>query len=176
MKSNVIFKAADICTLPFENDSFDRVIVENVFEFIEDKNRGLSEIIRVTKPGGYIGVNSSFRHKKQTSEEKMMLDEMSKEIYKVGNFPFVLKEWEKLIKNYDLEDIQFLKPKITILSKLLDARGNFLKFKNTLIISYFSLLNKKFRKKIFILKNNFKAIKKDPSLGFQFFIFKKPLK
>ena len=46
--------------LPFEADRFDAVIVESVLAFVDDKPRAIRECIRVTKPGGYVGLNELF--------------------------------------------------------------------------------------------------------------------
>lgn len=43
---------ADICNLPFENNSFDIVFCNHVLEHIEDDNKAMSELFRVLKPGG----------------------------------------------------------------------------------------------------------------------------
>jgi ubiquinone/menaquinone biosynthesis C-methylase UbiE len=56
----VEFHVADILKLPFEDDRFDAVIVESVLAFVEDKHRAIRECIRITKPGGYVGLNESF--------------------------------------------------------------------------------------------------------------------
>jgi ubiquinone/menaquinone biosynthesis C-methylase UbiE len=45
---------------PFEGNRFDAVIVESVLSFVPDKHATLQELIRVTKPGGYIGLNESY--------------------------------------------------------------------------------------------------------------------
>jgi ubiquinone/menaquinone biosynthesis C-methylase UbiE len=55
----VEFRVADIQELPFEDDLFDAVISESVTAFPEDKQRAVNEYVRVTKPGGYIGLNES---------------------------------------------------------------------------------------------------------------------
>jgi ubiquinone/menaquinone biosynthesis C-methylase UbiE len=56
----ITFRKADVCELPFEDDHFDAVIVESVLAFVEDKEAAICELIRVTKPGGYIGLNESY--------------------------------------------------------------------------------------------------------------------
>ena len=56
----ITFRQADIRELPFENDRFDAVIVESVLAFVEDKEAAIQELIRVTKPGGYVGLNESY--------------------------------------------------------------------------------------------------------------------
>ena len=54
------FRQADIRELPFDDDRFDAVIVESVLAFIEDKEAAIQELIRVTRPGGYVGLNESY--------------------------------------------------------------------------------------------------------------------
>jgi SAM-dependent methyltransferase len=42
--------------LPFADDSFDAVISFGVLAYLDNPERGLSEIVRVTRPGGLIGL------------------------------------------------------------------------------------------------------------------------
>jgi ubiquinone/menaquinone biosynthesis C-methylase UbiE len=56
----ITFRQADIRELPFDDDRFDAVIVESVLAFVEDKEATIQELIRVTKPGGYVGLNESY--------------------------------------------------------------------------------------------------------------------
>jgi|SRR3989344_2783150 len=51
---NINFSKADVNSLPFEDESFDVVIVGNVFSLMEAKKRALSECMRVSKKDGYI--------------------------------------------------------------------------------------------------------------------------
>jgi predicted SAM-dependent methyltransferase len=44
---------ADICDLPFEDDSFDVILCNHVLEHIPDDRRALSELLRVMKPWGW---------------------------------------------------------------------------------------------------------------------------
>jgi arsenite methyltransferase len=53
------FRVADAQDLPFEDDTFDAVITESVTVFPEDKQRAVGEYARVTKPGGYVGLNEA---------------------------------------------------------------------------------------------------------------------
>ena len=55
----VEFRVADAQELPFEDDLFDAVITESVTAFPEDKQRAVNEYVRVTKPGGYVGLSES---------------------------------------------------------------------------------------------------------------------
>jgi len=59
VEDKVEFQTADVLGLPFEADRFDVVFAESVFIFIEDKARAIRECARVTKPGGYVGLNES---------------------------------------------------------------------------------------------------------------------
>jgi arsenite methyltransferase len=53
------FKVADAQDLPYEDDLFDAVITESATAFPEDKQSAVNEYVRVTKPGGYVGLNES---------------------------------------------------------------------------------------------------------------------
>jgi cyclopropane fatty-acyl-phospholipid synthase-like methyltransferase len=46
-------EAADICALPYESGSFDRVVAEAVTMFV-DRNRAIAELVRVCRPGGLV--------------------------------------------------------------------------------------------------------------------------
>lgn len=56
VEERVEFRVADARELPFEDDVFDAVIVESVNTFFADKQRAMNEYVRVTKPGGYVGI------------------------------------------------------------------------------------------------------------------------
>ncbi|MFK5958094.1 MAG: methyltransferase domain-containing protein [Lutibacter sp.] len=43
---------ADICNLPFENNTYDVVLCNHVLEHIEDDKKAMSELFRVLKPNG----------------------------------------------------------------------------------------------------------------------------
>ena len=43
---------ADICDLPFENNSFDFILCNHVLEHIPDDTKGMQELYRILKPGG----------------------------------------------------------------------------------------------------------------------------
>ena len=48
---------ADAQNIHFEDALFDVVISESINTFLEDKERAVSECVRVTKPGGYVRLN-----------------------------------------------------------------------------------------------------------------------
>lgn len=57
IEDKVEFKIGDAQDLPFKDGVFDAVICESVVAFPEDKQKVVSEYVRVTKPGGYVGMN-----------------------------------------------------------------------------------------------------------------------
>ena len=50
------FRLADAQELPFGDNRFDAVITESVTAFPNDQRKALQEYVRVTKPGGYVGM------------------------------------------------------------------------------------------------------------------------
>lgn len=44
---------ADICDLPFEDDSYDVILCNHVLEHIPDDTKAMQELYRVLKPGGF---------------------------------------------------------------------------------------------------------------------------
>jgi len=52
-------RVADAQDLPFEDALFDAVFTESVTAFPEDKQKAVHEYARVTKPGGYVGLNET---------------------------------------------------------------------------------------------------------------------
>jgi arsenite methyltransferase len=55
----VEFRVGDAQDLPFGDDVFDAVITESVTAFPADKQRAVNEYARVTRRGGYVGLNES---------------------------------------------------------------------------------------------------------------------
>lgn len=54
---DISFVCADAQQLPFHDGRFDAVIDESVIAFAQDKERAIREYVRVTKPGGSVGLN-----------------------------------------------------------------------------------------------------------------------
>jgi ubiquinone/menaquinone biosynthesis C-methylase UbiE len=54
------FDVADAGQLPFDGEVFDAVTMANAIHLVADRDRVLSEIVRVLKPGGIFGFNSTF--------------------------------------------------------------------------------------------------------------------
>ncbi len=67
---------ADALSLPFESDRFDVVLAESVLAFVDDKAGAIRELIRVAKPGGYVGLNEAF----WLEEDRANLDELARDL------------------------------------------------------------------------------------------------
>ncbi len=53
VRDRVSVEAADICALPYDDGRFDRVVAEAVTMFV-DRDRAISELVRVCRPGGLV--------------------------------------------------------------------------------------------------------------------------
>jgi ubiquinone/menaquinone biosynthesis C-methylase UbiE len=98
----VEFKVADAQELPFGNDLFDAVISESVTVFPEDKQQAVGEYVRVTKPGGYVGLNESVWLKGSPPLEitAWVFQDVG------GNVqPLTAEGWAQLLESAGLKDI-----------------------------------------------------------------------
>jgi ubiquinone/menaquinone biosynthesis C-methylase UbiE len=87
VEDKVEFRVADILDLPFEADRFDAVIVESVIAFVSDKARAIQECRRVTKPGGYVGLNESLFTEAPTPEvSELVRRELGVDIPLIGTW------------------------------------------------------------------------------------------
>ncbi len=68
VSDKVDLRVGDVLALPFKSDRFDVVFCESVLAFVEDKGRAIAECVRVTKPGGYVGLNETYFVDKATPE------------------------------------------------------------------------------------------------------------
>jgi SAM-dependent methyltransferase len=68
VEDKVAFQVGSVLDLPFDTDRFDVVFCESVIAFVADKRRAIQECVRVTKPGGYVGLNESFWVKEPSPE------------------------------------------------------------------------------------------------------------
>ncbi len=53
LESPIADVKADICNLPFEDNSYDVILCNHVLEHIPDDTKAMQELYRVLKPGGY---------------------------------------------------------------------------------------------------------------------------
>ena len=99
--NSVEFRVADAQDLPFDDAHFDVVIGESVLTFIKDKQRVLNECARVTKPGGYVGLNEELWIETPPAQ----LIEQVRHIWDIKpNIP-TLEGWMGLLEGAGLRDI-----------------------------------------------------------------------
>lgn len=96
----VHFQMGDAENIHFKDGSFDVVISEGTTVFT-DKSMALGEYVRVTKHGGYIGLNELSWRKKPLKEilERTLTDLQ-------GIRPLGYNEWKKLLVDSGLKDIE----------------------------------------------------------------------
>jgi SAM-dependent methyltransferase len=76
LEDRVEFRVADAFELPFDDDSFDVVILESVLTPLAgDKSKALGEMVRVVRPGGRIGTNETTVDPLAPQEWLALLDE-----------------------------------------------------------------------------------------------------
>lgn len=119
-EDRVEFRLADAQKLPFDDDLFDAVICESVMAFVEDKERAVSECMRVTTPGGFIGFNEATWIKTPPTELVEYLSRVTgvKEILTSNN-------WKELLAGAGLRDIEVRTYKIDKLSQLINEMRAF---------------------------------------------------
>jgi len=96
------FRVADAQDLPFEDNLFDTVFTESVTAFPEDKQKAVNEYVRVTKPGGYIGLNEATWLKVPPTPE--MIAWASQDLG-ASVKPLTPDEWRGLLEQAGLRDI-----------------------------------------------------------------------
>jgi len=95
VEDRVHFRVADATDLPFEDGSFDVVLVESVTTFIEDKSAAIGEYARVVKPGGCVGLNEEIWHQTPVPPE---IVQYASETWDVQAKILTLEGWVELLK------------------------------------------------------------------------------
>lgn len=98
-KEKVKFSYGNAYKIPFNDEKFDIVFCSNATSFMEDKQKAISEYIRVLKPWGFIAICPMY-YIKNPSEK--LLDEMSKTI-NVKIEKKTKEDWLKIFEEQNLE-------------------------------------------------------------------------
>ena len=102
LTDRIEFQVADAQNLPFGDNSFDAVITESVTAFPEDKQKAVNEYVRVTKPGGYVGLNESTWLKVPPPQE---LVTWASQDLGANVKPLTSSEWVGLLKTAGLREL-----------------------------------------------------------------------
>ncbi|MFX1255895.1 MAG: class I SAM-dependent methyltransferase [Promethearchaeota archaeon] len=103
VEDNVEFRIADAQELPFDDNVFDVVITESVIAMVEDKQRAISECMRVIKPGGYVGLNETTLLKASPPTE--IVEFMANSTPGAHVESLNAEDWEELLAGPGLRDI-----------------------------------------------------------------------
>jgi len=100
VEDKVKFKITDAQDLLFKDGLFDAVISESVTTFTKNKQKAVSEYARVTKPGGYVGLNEVIWIKPPTAG---VADYLS---HAIGGAEFLTSDgWKELLEGSGLTNI-----------------------------------------------------------------------
>jgi SAM-dependent methyltransferase len=94
----VSFVVADVLELPFEDGRFGATIAESVLTFVADKERAIAEMVRVTQPGGYVGLNEGFLLTEAPSPRVIALAR------RIGGAMLTLLAWRELWDRSGLDE------------------------------------------------------------------------
>lgn len=116
LETRVEFVVADAQSLPFEDSFFDAVICESVNAFVKDKERAIGEYVRVTKPGGYVGLNEAAWIRMPPPKE--FVEYFS---HTIENVEFLTSRgWEELLEGFGLKDTVVRTYRVSALAEFAD--------------------------------------------------------
>jgi SAM-dependent methyltransferase len=102
VRDRVEFRVADAQSLPFDGGTFDVVFCESVATFIEDKQRVANEFLRVTKPGGRVGLNEEVWLKPPPDG----LAQQVKALWGIEPDIPTVEDWLAWLRNAGLQDVE----------------------------------------------------------------------
>ena len=98
VQHKIEFQVADVLALPFESDRFDATFCESVLAFVADKEGAIRELVRVTRSGGYVGLNEAFLLRESPPPEALELARQ------MGTEIVSLDAWKELWDSSGLND------------------------------------------------------------------------
>jgi ubiquinone/menaquinone biosynthesis C-methylase UbiE len=101
LEDKVKLQVANAQNLPFKNCEFDIVISQSVTAFTEDKAKVVQEYARVTKTGGFIGLNEVTWI--EINPPREVVEYLSRAIG--GVQPETSNEWKNILESSGLQDI-----------------------------------------------------------------------
>jgi ubiquinone/menaquinone biosynthesis C-methylase UbiE len=109
VEEGIEFRVADARDLPFENCLFDAVLCESVATFVEEKQQVVHELVRVLKPGGYVGLNEEI----WIETPPASLAKEVKHIFSVEPDVPTEGDWRAMLEQAGLQDLVVMRRKFT---------------------------------------------------------------
>jgi arsenite methyltransferase len=116
----VEFRVADAQALPFEDAHFDAVIGESVTAVVGDKATAAGEYVRVTKPGGYVGLNEMTWLK--PGPPAALADYYFRT---TGTRPETADDWQQLLRGAGLTELVVRTRKMKVVDEYIDGLRRF---------------------------------------------------
>lgn len=163
---SITFEVGDALCLPYPDNTFDGVVAQAFFVLIDEKEKALSEILRVLKPGGYFG---SLELSWFSPPPPEVFDELAAKtcndfIPRVCTF----EDWEGFFDSTGLIHQQTLRyPMTSGMMKMVHTEG----FWNFLKIMKRMMTHSSIRKRMMTVQNTFG--KYDEYLGYGIYCFQK---
>lgn len=140
VEKSIEFRVADIQDLPFGDAEFDVVMGESILAFVQDKQKGVNEAVRVLRTSGYFGITETAWLEDPSPESLSAISQSFR-----GTFnPLTAEGWEQLLFQAGLRDILSITHDITVLSEAFNRyrRLGFIHFSRTLYKALFIILTK----------------------------------
>jgi ubiquinone/menaquinone biosynthesis C-methylase UbiE/DNA-binding transcriptional MerR regulator len=163
-KDKFSFKIADAQNIPFENESFDVVVANNMLFYMGDRNKALSEIKRVLKSGGGLFASTTGKnHMKELIETVSNFDNRivfsqfdPAEEFGLENGRSQLEEWFRSVSEYKYEDALDVKEVEDYIDYVYSTHGNAPEIIREREQEFRTIIQRKLEKdgSIFITKNS----------------------
>jgi len=124
LADRINLKVEDAQILPFNDGTFDAVILESVLAFVPDKKKAMKEFMRVAKKGGYIGFTEVAWVKKPPADMEKKMNDFA------GTKLLAPDEWKQLLVDAGLTDITAKTYELKLLDEVLDeiTRWDFIEY------------------------------------------------
>jgi ubiquinone/menaquinone biosynthesis C-methylase UbiE len=107
VSDHVEHRLTDGVKLPFDDNTFDSCRSERVFQHVPDATQLLAEMIRVTKPGGYVVVADTDHSTHGTSTDNVDMDMRFRALaLQVLNNPHVGRKLYRMMNRAGLEEVE----------------------------------------------------------------------
>jgi arsenite methyltransferase len=138
----VDFRVADVQALPFDDEEFDVIIGESIIAFVQDKQKSISESIRVLKKGGLFGFTETAWLEEPSPENLAALSQTFRGIFN----PLTADGWEQLLLQAGLRDIITSTHDLTVMGEAMNRlrRLGFIDFTKALYKALFLIITKPF--------------------------------